>query len=426
MNKNQILRYLRTGVAIITGTLSIFAIIGLFYPIKIFDIQFSAILQRILVDFSVTTTVLFIGLLTLTFVFGRLYCSVLCPFGLLQEFLILIFRRKNTIQQNHPHKYFLAAILFGALIGGSVWLLRLIDPYTTFGSAASLTGLGLGVTTIIAILAWFKGRFFCTNICPVGTVLGLLSKHAVNKIYINANTCVSCGLCASKCPAGSIDFKNKTVNNETCLKCFNCLNACHKNGIHYGISPAPHTPFNPYRRQFLISGAVIAAFAIAVKGGIELSKTIATKIKKVILPAGAENIVDFANRCLNCNLCVQNCPMKILKKANEDYPAVHIDYTDNFCDYNCNKCSSVCPSGAIRRLSLAEKQKTQIGIAIINETTCVKCGLCVMKCPREAITKENGVFPLVNTDICIGCGACQNTCPVKAITITAVAQQKIL
>ena len=158
----------------------------------------------------------------------------------------------------------------------------------------------------------------------------------------------------------------------------------------------------------------------------DLGKAVAAKVKKTVLPAGAENAEDFANRCLNCNLCVQNCPMQIIKKADGDYPAVHIDYTDGFCDYDCRKCSEICPSGAIKRLTLAEKQKTQIGLAVINENTCIKCGLCVMKCPRGAISKEDGSFPLINTDECIGCGACQNACPVKAITVMPIEQQKIL
>ena len=158
----------------------------------------------------------------------------------------------------------------------------------------------------------------------------------------------------------------------------------------------------------------------------DLGKAVAAKVKKTVLPAGAGNAEDFANRCLNCNLCVQNCPMQIIKKADGDYPAVHIDYTDGFCDYDCRKCSEICPSGAIKRLTLAEKQKTQIGLAVINENTCIKCGLCVMKCPRGAISKEDGSFPLINTDECIGCGACQNACPVKAITVMPIEQQKIL
>lgn len=420
------LRYTRAVVAGIIGVLSILAFLGIFYPFKIFDIQLTALLQRTFIDFSLFVGLLLAGLLIITFLFGRIYCSTLCPLGLYQEFLMLVFRRKVAVQKNKPYKYFLAAVVFGALSGGSVVLVRLIDPYTLFGSAFSGAWLGLGFLLILTMIVWFKGRLFCTNVCPVGALLGLISKRALCQIHIDQDSCVSCGLCASKCPTGSIDFKAKTVDNETCIKCFKCMSGCRKGGIHYGTKPAPKVTFSPARRQLLVSGAVITAFALAVKGGIILSKTVAAKIKKVILPAGAENAEAFANRCLNCNLCVQNCPMKILKKANGDYQTVHIDYEDSFCEYDCHKCSQVCPSGAIKRMTLAEKQKTQIGLASIDHEKCIKCGLCVMKCPRQAITKKDGEVPQIDTNQCIGCGACQAACPVKAITITPVEKQKIL
>lgn len=424
MNKKY--AYIRAAIAFTIGILSILAFCGLFYPLKIFDLQLTALIQHLLVDFSLTAGLLLLALFLISLISGRIYCSTLCPFGLFQEFLMLLFRRKNRPQKNYPYKYFIAAIVFGSLLGGSIFLARLIDPYTLSGSATSGGWLGLGITLAVAVLVWFKGRFFCSNICPIGVLFGLFSKHARNKIYIDSDKCIACGLCASRCPTGSIDVKNHLVDNETCIKCFKCLGTCHKNSIHYGKPPTPEVRFSPARRRLLLGGAVIAAFALAAKSGLELSKNIASKIKKVILPAGARNPADFANRCLNCNLCVQNCPMKILKKANEDYPAVHIDYSESFCDYNCNKCAEVCPSGAIKRLSLAEKQKTQIGLALIDESSCIKCGLCVMKCPRAAISKEDGAFPRVDTNICIGCGACQNACPVKAIKISAVDQQKTL
>lgn len=412
---NKFYRYLRGGLAVVVGIMAVLAFAGLFYPIQVFDVQLTALLQRVLV-----------ALLIISLLFGRIYCSMLCPLGLYQEFLMLLLRRRVPVQKNRPYKYFLAAVVFGALIGGTVFLVRLIDPYTLFGSAASGAWLGLGVLLALAVLVWFRGRLFCSNICPVGVVFGLISKHALKQIYIEKDKCVSCGLCAAKCPTGSIDFKNKTVDNETCIKCFKCLGGCRRGGIHYGSKPSEKIAFNPARRRLLVSGAVVAVLALAVKGGVELGKTIAAKVKKVILPAGAGNAEDFANRCLNCNLCVQNCPMKILKKADGDYPAVHVDYTDGFCDYDCNRCSAICPSGAIKRLTLAEKQKTQIGLAVINEEVCIKCGLCVMKCPRQAISREDGSFPLVDAGGCIGCGACKAACPVKAITIVPVEKQRIL
>ena len=362
----------------------------------------------------------------LTLIFGRVYCSTLCPLGLYQELLMHIFRRKCKPQQNHPYKYFIAALVFGALIGGSAWLVRLIDPYTLFGSAMSGAYLGGVILILLVALGWFKGRFFCTNICPVGTILGLISKYSLNKIYIKEGKCVSCGSCAAKCPSGCIDFKNKIVNNETCVKCLKCLDKCPKQAIHYGIKPKAKVSFNPNRRKLLIGGAALVVLAAGIKSSMILSKNIAAKIKKAILPAGADNAEDFANRCLNCNLCVQNCPMKIIKKADEEHSTVYIDYEDSFCDYNCHKCSEVCPSGAIAKISLEQKQKTQIALAQIDEEKCVKCGLCVMKCPKEAISKEGDAFPKVNPEICIGCGACQKACPIKAIEIAAVEKQKLL
>lgn len=416
---------LRVAVAAVAGVLSVSAFAG-FYPVKIFDLQAAALLQRVLVDFSLFAAMLLAALLLFTFIFGRIYCSVLCPLGLYQEFLMAVFRRKVAVQKNKPYKYFLAAAVFGTLIGGTAYFIRLIDPYTLFGSAAGGAWLGLSVLGALAILVWFKGRLFCTNVCPVGVVLGRISEHAVNKVYIENDKCISCGLCALKCPAGCIDYKNKTVDNETCIKCFKCLGACRRNSIRYGRKTTAAPPFSPARRQLLIGTGAFALLVLAAKGGIMFGKAAAAKIKKAIVPAGAESAEKFAERCLNCNLCVQNCPMKILKKADADYRAIHIDYGNNFCDYNCNKCSQICPSGAIRRLTLAEKQKTQIALAAVDEQICVKCGLCVAKCPRGAIGKEDGGYPIVKASGCIGCGACRTVCPVRAITVIPVEKQKIL
>ncbi len=420
------LRYGRALLALVCAGLAVLAFAGVFYPIKIFDVQPAALLQRVLVDFSLFALYLLAGLVIVTLLLGRVFCSLLCPFGLLQEFFMVLFRRKTGVQKSRPYKYFLAAAVFGVLAGGSALLVRVTDPYTLFGSAASGVWLGLGAVILVAVLVWFRGRYFCANICPVGTLLGLMGKHALIQVYIDQDKCVSCGLCVRQCPTGSIDSKNKTVDNETCLKCMKCQGICRTGGLKLGWKPAGVVPFNAGRRRFLIAGGVLAVFVAAAKSGAVLAQSALRKLKAVILPAGAGNATDFADRCLNCNLCVQQCPMKIIKPADADYPAVHLDYQDNFCDYNCHKCSEVCPSGAISRLSLTEKQRTQIALARVNADVCVRCGLCVRECPRQAIFREDGGVPEINPSGCIGCGACQSVCPVKAIAVLPVDRQKLL
>ena len=111
---------IRCIIAWVTGMLCFLAFFSAFYPVKIFDLQLTALLQRFLVDVSLTAAILLSALLLLTLFFGRVYCSTLCPFGLLQEFLMLFFRRRTGFRQNRPAKYFLAAVFFGVLLGGTV------------------------------------------------------------------------------------------------------------------------------------------------------------------------------------------------------------------------------------------------------------------------------------------------------------------
>ena len=161
----------------------------------------------------------------------------------------------------------------------------------------------------------------------------------------------------------------------------------------------------------------MALFAGAYMAGVKFTKDIAKKIKDIILPPGAENTIRMANTCLNCNLCVKNCTNKILKPADEKFNFVHIDYSQWkwYCEFNCNKCSTVCPSGAIKRITLELKQKTRIAMAYIHENICHECGICVSECPTHAISQPNGKTAKVDGSKCIGCGKCTRVCPQNAV-----------
>lgn len=419
---------IRLSIAGIVGILTILAIYGI-YPLHIMDLQFTAVLQRAIFDFSWIAAGIAAGIVIVTLLFGRFYCSTICPFGILQEFVALLFQKKGGIQknlpQNLPLKYFIAALTFGAMIGGSALIIRYIDPYTMFGSAVSLSIIGLIFTFAVLALVFFKNRYFCTNICPVGAILGLISKLSLNKIYIDKEKCVSCGLCAKSCPSGCIDFKEKTTDNETCVKCLKCLGECKKDAIKYGITPHNDVKFSLKRRELIIATSALIVLSGAVKAGVEIGKNFAKKVRDIILPAGAENANRMANKCLNCNLCIENCPNKILTKADKNFPVVHIDYTkgEGYCKYDCHKCSEVCPSGAIKRITIDEKQKTRIGMAMIKEDKCTKCGICSYDCPVGAISKIDDKI-ILNGSKCIGCGRCAKSCKFDAIEIFGVNEQR--
>ena len=424
MKKNIYYR-IRMITAICAGVLSLAAFTGLFYTVKIFDLQLGALLQKVFIDFSITALILLSLILITTFLFGRLYCSALCPLGILQE-LAGIFKKKNSgRQKNFFFKYIIAAIVFGTLAGGTVYLLRLAEPYTYFGSAFTLSAVGLIAVIAIITVVFVKDRFFCTNLCPVGTILGLISKFSINKIYLEKENCVSCGICGNICPAGCINSKEKIIDNEICIKCLKCLNVCDKSAVKYGVSPKKEIKFSPKKRRFVLTAATVALFAAAMRAGTAVKKILSENFSDVILPPGALNEERFSNKCLNCNLCVKICPAKIIKKSDANYGAVSIDYSKGFCKYDCNDCGAACPAGALKRLSLEKKQRLRIAMIAPPFEPFKELNACAQACPTEALTLTTEGKPAFSAVKCIGCGACA-TVSGGNIKIYGTKEQKFL
>jgi ferredoxin len=420
-------------------------------------------------------------LLLLSLLFGRIYCSTICPLGVFQDVLSWksrFFRKKtkkNRFKYSKPQnilRYSILAITIIVFLFGSSFLLILLDPYSGFGRIVSqlfrplaiwgnnmlayiLSGMGnytfykveqvgfvpvaFSISVIffalIAVLSWFNGRLYCNTICPVGTSLGLLSKISLFHISIEESKCISCGACEKRCKSQCIDSDTMKIDDSRCVSCFNCLSSCKKGGIKYeyrykqkSVQPVQNKIDNSRRTFLLVSGAVITTAALANSKKI-LGKNDSILSRKPIMPPGASNIDHFNAHCTACQLCVTKCPMQVLKPSVLQYgisgiTQPHLAFSTHiFCTYDCNICSSVCPTGALKQIPMEEKKLTQIGIAKFRKDKCVvytdekDCGACSEHCPTQAVHmipyKKGLTIPEVTEDICIGCGACESICPVR-------------
>ena len=403
------------------------------------EVQFAPALMSCLAAFSLGAFLTVLGIALLTFCFGRFYCAFICPLGILQDLIGFLSRRKSGRSSNHRKtRYAIAGVVFGMLIAGWSGGFLLLDPYSNFGRLfGSFTIGGLIPLIVLVLLVIWKKRIFCTAICPVGTVLGLLAKHGLFRLRLTEQ-CVKCGQCVKVCPSGCIDPAAGTIDNERCVRCMNCLSVCRLHAVKFGRPEKKAQSFDEGRRAFLVNGTVLIA---GLAAGMALAKAglgkLADYAKRFsFLPPGAGNAERFVSRCTACQLCTANCPAKIIVPAPGGDGPVSLDLNRGACLYDCNRCSQVCPTGAIRPLTLQAKQKTKIAEAKFNPRVCIvfqegeKCGKCASVCPTGAVTlRPSGAPRPVNTALCIGCGACKQVCPAvpeKAMTIVPVEQQTLL
>ncbi len=427
----------------------------------------------------------FVAFSLLALVLGRWYCSFVCPLGILQDVLIRLHRRlakikrpKYTYRNSLPwlrHVLTLGAIV--TLLMGSTAVLIWLDPYSNFGRMASHMAqpLLLGVNNLIALVGkqfdfygiyfiefrafdWLtffvaaavlgllvvftrkRGRFFCNTLCPVGGWLSWLSRYSLFKLQFNEQACISCGLCEKACKAESIDYKQMQIDFDRCVACFNCVDACSVNAIGYSRSTADvKVPKIDVKRRSALKTMALGAtalsglsFTIDKEVFSSFKSTIPTKSKYPVLPPGAISISHYKESCTACHLCVSSCPSNVLQSTFAEFgidglfiPKMNFDV--NYCQYECNLCGNVCPTGAIKPFELDAKKTIQMGKVTFVKDNCVvselekDCGACAEHCPTKAVrmvpyTGKSGkklFIPEVNTDICIGCGACEHPCPVR-------------
>lgn len=423
-----------------------------------------------------------VGLIVLTLVFGRIYCSVVCPLGIVQDlFARLRPRGKKVGRYSYSPevrwlRYLVLALFVVALVAGVSSVAALLAPYSSFGRIVthllkpayimgnnaladvaarhdsyafyhvdpllvSLPTIGVALVSLllVAILAWVGGRTYCNTVCPVGTLLSFFSRFSFLKIRFDQEKCRNCSACSRVCKASCIDYTTHSVDASRCVVCGDCLESCKFGALTYGSSSSRlSTPAEPSstRRTFLLSSlSVLSAAALAqtkakTDGGLaEIEdKKIPTR-QTPLTPPGSLSARHFAQHCTACQLCVSQCPNGVLRPSSGLVTLMQptMSYESGYCRPECNRCSEVCPTGAIKPITCEEKSSTQIGHAVWIKKNCVvltddvDCGNCARHCPAGAIQMVpinpgddfSPHVPAVNESRCIGCGACEHLCPAR-------------
>ena len=301
---------------------------------------------------------------------------------------------------------------------------------------------------LVGFLSLTRGRLYCNMICPVGTLLGLLSKISLFRIKIDKNLCSKCGLCSVGCKSSCIDFLNSHVDISRCVNCFNCIKICPDKAISYGfvdLKRKVHTTDTKKRKFIAGSIAMLLGLPYTVKGQDKKTpvpakeSTVKEERTCPVCPPGGNTIADFNNLCTACSLCITACPNDVLQPAFFQYGVKGMmqpvmDYHRSFCTYNCTVCTEICPANALKPLVLDAKKLTRIGKAVFIKDNCIvktektACGACSEACPTKAVYmvpyEGNLLIPETNNDICIGCGHCEYACPTtpyKAIFVDGIA-----
>lgn len=328
---------------------------------------------------------IFAFLILASLFFRRFFCRWLCPLGLLHDATRLLARPIFSGLKFSPRwtllgKTLLAATFFALIFGGVgfLWL----DPFAIFsslGQSAENRRLGAILLTLALLTTVFVPHFWCAALCPCGALSDFLFRFRT-------------GIAALFRPSADPQDE-RTV------------------------------PPNGRRSWFRAAANRFGAIFFAVPI-FALFQSITPKKAVGIRPPGARNERAFLARCLRCGRCLRVCPTELLQSSDSPAASVgtpSVDFSRGFCDADCNRCGEVCPTGAIRPLSLKEKADEKMALAKLNLEDCRlwhdrECAVCRRECPTSAIQfvwdeEEYLNIPVIDEKLCSGCGRCAHFCP---------------
>ena len=387
-----------------------------------------------------------VALLVLTFLFGRVYCSVICPLGVMQD--VVAFFGKKSKKNRYSYspaikwlRYSVLVVFLATLLAPGVgFIAHLVAPYSAYGRIASnlfapiyqlgnnllayiaeragsyafysvdvwiksLLTFAIATVTfvLIAVLAWRGGRTWCNTVCPVGTILGFFAKYSLYKPVIDTEKCNSCGLCGRNCKASCINSKEHAIDYSRCVACFDCIDRCNRGAISYQLRTVAQNEgaeVDKSKRKFLsISALFLAATTVKaqeqkVDGGLAIIEDKQRPERKVSpKPAGSVSVKHFTDHCTACQLCVAECPNQVLRPSTdiEHLMQPEMSFERGYCRPECVRCTTVCPTDAILPIKTAEKASISIGYAVWVKENCkvssegIQCDACYRNCPTGAI-----------------------------------------
>jgi len=440
-------------------------------------------------------------LAALTVVLGRFFCGWVCPLGTLNNLA-------GSLREKKPKPpgpgwfrfkyYVLIGLLASALFG--VQLAGLLDPISltirTF-SLALYPAASYAVTSLFDAIyridlplvtpaseavygllkksvlpfqqPWFaqgtfvgllflgvlalnlvQRRFWCRFLCPLGALLGLLSRRSVLRRSVSEE-CDSCGACVGVCQADALPAGKDRWRASECLVCNNCDDVCPKNAVSFGLLKGRPRGGLDLGRRNVMASFFAGAFAVPL---LRISPLARPRMSDagLIRPPGSLGEAVFLQRCVRCGECMKVCitgglQPTLLEAGLEGLWTPVLVPRIGYCEFGCTLCGQVCPTGAIRKLPLEEKQQVRLGHAAIDKGRCLPfahatpCIVCEETCPtpKKAIWLEEGAVkdrdgrsirlqqPHVDLTMCIGCGACEKHCPVvgrPAIYVTSAGESR--
>jgi polyferredoxin len=473
------------------------------YPVRVFLRFDPLILVTTLLSSHVVPTALFLSFVTIAFtlVFGRVFCGWVCPLGTLNDCMGRLAparRRKETggAQVRRLKYYGLIGILVSSLF--TLQVAGLADPLSllirslavavepavnlmvntffdliyranipvvspvadgiysflknyllSFRQPFFSQGFFLGLIFAAVLVAnLFRRRFWCTALCPLGALLGFITKISPFKRAVG-KTCTSCNICVQTCRTGAAADIQGAWKKGECVVCGECQEECPKDAVRFGFLTAKGKVAGiDLQRRGLIASLAAGIFIPPL---IRTSPITQRRAGRLIRPPGALPEGEFLRRCVRCGECMKVCLTNglqpvLFEAGLEGIWTPRFDFRIGYCQYYCTLCGQVCPTEALKKLTQEEKARTKIGLAYIDKNRCIpyaqggECIVCEEHCPTpdkaikfeaaEVMTpqgKKKIRRPVIDLKLCIGCGICEYKCPLHdqpAIIVTRLGESR--